>query len=207
MKIECYGGMGYEANCYLLTDDEECECYIVDPSVAPLAMERARGRALPRVRAILLTHVHFDHLLALDEWRKTGIPLAVHEADAPALGDPQKNLFGYFLQQNITFAPAEILLHEGDVLPCGKEEIRVLYTPGHALGAVCFAMGDILVTGDTLFAGDIGRTDLYGGHQPTLEASLHRLATLPRDMKVYPGHGPATTLSREKKYNPYMMTE
>lgn len=207
MKIERYGGMSYESNCYLLTDDGELECYIVDPSVSHLEMERARGRALPPVRALLLTHAHFDHMLALDEWRRAGIPLAVHSADAPALGDPQKNLFGYFLQQDIRFSPPEMLLSEGDVLPCGKEELRVLHTPGHALGAVCFMSGGILVSGDTLFAGDIGRTDLYGGHEPTLAASLRRLSLLPEDTAVYPGHGPATTVSREKKYNPYMMTE
>lgn len=207
MKIERYGGHGYDANCYLLTDDGERACYIVDPSVSRREIEAKRGRALPKVKALLLTHAHFDHMLALDAWRKEGIPLAVHELDCQALGDPQKNLFGYFLQQDIRFAPAEILLHEGDRLTCGDEEITVLHTPGHALGAVCFASGDILVSGDTLFAGDIGRTDLYGGHEPMLVASLRRLASLPCDMQVYPGHGPATTLSREKKYNPYMMTE
>ena len=207
MKIGRYGGMGYTSNCYLLTDENEKECYIVDPSVSRIEIERKRGRALPPVRTLLLTHAHFDHMLALDAWRKEGVPLAVHGADAPALGDPQKNLFGYFLNQNTTFAPPEIILKEGDVLPCGTEEIRVLHTPGHALGAVCFLAGEILVSGDTLFAGDIGRTDLYGGHEPTLAASLRRLATLPEDTAVYPGHGPATTVSREKKYNPYMMTE
>lgn len=205
MKIACYGGAGFASNCYLLTDDSETACLVVDPSVDVAAVTEARGKELPPVQAILLTHAHFDHMLALADWReKTRAPLAVHEADAPALLDADKNLFRLFTGQDICFSAADILLHEGDSLPCGEEGLCVMHTPGHARGAVCYLCGNILLTGDTLFAGDIGRTDLYGGSSDALRQSLGRLSALSGDPAIYPGHGPSTSLAREKKYNPYL---
>ena len=98
MKIECYGGYGYESNCYLVTDDAETEALIIDPSVSVLAMSRKRGRLIPKVAGIILTHAHFDHMLTVDEWReKTGAPLLVHEADAPALSDSVRNVYRMFM--------------------------------------------------------------------------------------------------------------
>lgn len=208
MKIECYGGYGYESNCYLVTDDGESEAIVIDPSVSPQRLSRARGRLLPPIGAIVLTHAHYDHMLCIDEWReKTGAPLFIHAADAAALSDGVRNVYRMFTGADGGTSPAERLLAEGDVITCGKEELSVLSTPGHTPGSICLAAGDILITGDTLFAHSIGRTDLPGGDGAAMQKTLTRLKNLPRDFTVYAGHGPKTTLSHEKQYNPYLEME
>lgn len=208
MKIECYGGFGYESNCYLVTDDEETAALIIDPSVSPLKLSRSRGRLLPPIVGILLTHAHFDHMIAVNEWReKTGAPLLIHAADAPALSDGEKNVFRMFTGADGGTGPAERLLSEGDVIACGDARMRVLSTPGHTPGSICLLAGNILITGDTLFAHSIGRTDLPGGDFSLMKKTLARLRELPRDYTVYAGHGPKTTLFHEKQYNPYFGME
>ena len=208
MKIECYGGYGYESNCYLVTDEEETAALVIDPSVSVMQLSRTRGKRLPPIAGIILTHVHFDHMLAVDDWReKTGAPLLVHKADAPALSDGVRNVYRMFTGADGGTAPAERLLCEGDVISCGKEELRVLSTPGHTPGSICLQTKDILITGDTLFAHSIGRTDLPGGDFAVMKKTLTRLKNLPRDFTLYAGHGPATTLSHEKQYNPYLEME
>ena len=208
MKIECYGGYGYESNCYLVTDDGETEALIIDPSVSVLAMSRKRGRLIPKVAGIILTHAHFDHMLTVDEWReKTGAPLLVHEADAPALSDSVRNVYRMFMGTDGGTSPAERTLAEGDLIRCGAECLRVLSTPGHTPGSICLLSGNILVTGDTLFAHSIGRTDLPGGDGSVMKKTLARLARMSDELTVYAGHGPKTTLSHEKQYNPYFGME
>ncbi len=204
MKVECYGGDGWSSNCYLITDDQETYALLLDPSISPAALLHVRGRALPPCVAIVLSHAHFDHMLQIDQWRATGLPLWIHEADAPALSDGVKNVYRLFTGQDGGTTPAERLLQEGDRLPIGTEFLTVLHTPGHTPGGVCLYAPGILMSGDTLFAGDIGRADLPGGDSATLLASLRRLADLPKNTRIYPGHGPASTIEREKKYNPYI---
>ena len=144
-------------------------------------------------KLILLTHAHFDHMLGLDAWRKLGIPLAVHRMDAPALGDPAKSYFRPFLHREDVFMPPEQELEEGTVIPLGNEFLRVLHTPGHTMGSVCYLGDGVIFTGDTVFTdGDYGRTDLYGGDEVTLFSSIRRLSQLPEkegDLVMYPGHG------------------
>lgn len=208
MKIECYGGYGHESNCYLVSDDKEAHALIIDPSVSYTALARARGRLLPPIAGILLTHAHFDHMLAVDEWReRTGAPLFVHEADAPALSDSVRNVYRLFMGIDGGTAPAERLLAEGDVIVLGDEELRVLSTPGHTPGSICLLSGDILITGDTLFAHSIGRTDLPGGDAAVMQRTLSRLRQMRDALTVYAGHGPRTTLAHEKQYNPYLEME
>lgn len=209
MKIECYGGAGYESNCYLLTDDAESGALVVDPSVDVRTVFRQRQKTLPPVCGLVLTHAHFDHMLALDDWRRQyGAPLYVGQADAPALGNPEASLFRMVFSDEKTFAPAERLLREGDVLQVGEETLTVLTTPGHTPGGVCLLGGGFLLSGDTLFAGgDYGRTDFSGGNAAALAASLSRLARLPDDLVVYPGHGGETTIGREKRQNPYLTND
>lgn len=205
MKIECYGGAGWEANCYLILDECEEHALVLDPSVDPQAIVAARGKSLPPMEGILLSHAHFDHMLRVDEWRAaTGAPLSVHKADAAALGDGEKNAYRLFAGRDGGTAPAERLLSVGDTVRVGDEQLTVLHTPGHTPGSVCFFAPGILLSGDTLFAGDVGRADLPGGRASDLMASLRTLAALPPETKVYPGHGPATTIEREKKHNPYI---
>lgn len=208
MKIECYGGYGYESNCFLVTDDEESAALIIDPSIPIRQLSRERGKLLPPIVGILLTHAHFDHMLAVNEWReKTGAPLLIHAADAPALSDSEKNVYRLFMGTDGGTDPAERLLAEGDVIVCGKEELRVLSTPGHTPGSICLLADGTLITGDTLFAHSIGRTDLPGGDGHVMQKTLRRLKSMAGDLTVYPGHGPCTTLSHEKQYNPYFGME
>lgn len=205
MRIECYGGRGYEANCYLIMDDSEAHALVLDPSVDFHTVLRQRGKALPTVEGIFLSHAHFDHMLAVDDWReKTGAPLAVHEADGAALGNGEANAYRLFMGRDGGTQPAERLLCENDTVCVGNERLTVLHTPGHTPGCICLYTPGILLSGDTLFDGCIGRSDLPGGQPSALMASLRALAKLPGETKVYPGHGPATTIEREKKYNPYI---
>lgn len=207
MKIATFPVGLMQANCYFLTDEASGTCLMVDPGdEAPRLLDKLRERGLT-LAGILLTHAHFDHMMALEEIRqKTSAPLALHEADAPALSDPSLSLFDRFAHSRETFAPAERLLHDGDTVTLGGETIRVIHTPGHTPGSVCFLAGDRLLTGDTLFRDSVGRHDFPGGDFGQLRASLARLRDLPmEDCRIYPGHGPSTSLARERRFNPYLV--
>jgi len=188
--------------CYIVYDDASEGCVVIDPGAEPERIRRAcEGR---RIEAILLTHGHFDHITGADEIRDaSGAPLAVHEADADFL-TTDKNAHKYFFREELVMRPAEIILHDGDVLPLGASEIKVMHTPGHTKGSVCFLVGNDLYTGDTLFDRSIGRTDLYGGNQGELEESLRKLCALEHDYHIYPGHGSVSTLYKQISYNPYL---
>ena len=181
----------YASNCYLVESDGEA--ILIDPSIPVGDALRLLG-TLPRITAILLTHGHFDHTLALDGWRThTGAPLAIHEADAPMLTDARLSCYRTFLGSDVTFAPPERLLHEGDTVSVGNESLTVLSVPGHTPGSIALLGDGRLFTGDTLFAeGGYGRTDLPGGDSRALVASLRRLLSLPGEYRILPGHGEAT---------------
>ncbi len=204
MIVERYGGTGVASNAYLVTDAGETAAILVDPSLSPAALRKERGRPLPPITAVLLTHVHFDHMLAVDAFRAEGIPLFVGAPDALALDDGEKNAYRLFYGVDRGTGPAERLLSEGDRISVGGEGLSVLMTPGHTPGSLCLYAPGILLAGDTLFAGSIGRNDLPGGDGAALMRSLKRLARLPDETTVYPGHGPVTSIAREKQYNPYL---
>jgi glyoxylase-like metal-dependent hydrolase (beta-lactamase superfamily II) len=135
----------------------------------------------------------------------------IHEDDASMLSRPESNLSA-FVGGNIELAPAEKLLKDGDVVRAGSLSVKVIHTPGHTRGSVCFLVDEeggnpVLFSGDTLFAGSIGRTDLPGGDEGTLLASLEKLARLPHATRVLPGHGPETTLGEERRRNPFWPEE
>ena len=187
------GAMG--TNCYLLEDESTNAAAVVDPGGDAgriLAQLRADGMT---VRAILLTHAHFDHTGAVSELRQAlpGVPVYLHPADAALLGSD-------------IFPPigATVPYDEGDALTVGSLTVRVLHTPGHTPGGVTLLAGDALFTGDTLFQGSMGRTDLRGGSYEEIMASLKRLGELPGDYHVCPGHMGLSTLERERKTNYYM---
>ena len=153
------------------------------------------------------THGHFDHILSVDTLRASakaeGIDLKVyiHEGDAPMLTDGEKNGFTFFFGQDRVYAPADVLLRDGDEIPLGGGKVKVIHTPGHSPGSVCYLCVEptgnarILVTGDTLFADNIGRWDLWGGSRDTLFRSLGLLRTLEGRLTIYPGHGDSAKLS------------
>ncbi len=207
MKIFTFPVGEMQANCYFLTCDSEtsADCAIVDPGAqADRLLDKLSDKGLT-LRWILLTHVHFDHIMALEEIReKTGAPVAVHELDAPALLDPKHSLMWQYARISTPCRPADRLLHDGEKIMLGGEEITVWHTPGHTMGSVCYETDGKLLTGDTLFRDSIGRHDFYGGDYGQLMQSLHRLRDMEGDRRIYPGHGPSSSLSREREYNPYL---
>ena len=184
----------FGSNCYLLIS--EGQAAVVDPSADADVILQKVAQLGAELQYILLTHGHFDHICALDALReKTGIPAYIHKDDADMPADSHKNAFSIFFGQSRTYRTPEKTLVEGDVLTLGNERIRVLHTPGHTEGSVCYLCGDdILITGDTLFDRGFGRYDLYGGDPFKLRRSLARIATLDHSLTIYAGHGCPTDL-------------
>lgn len=197
------------ANCYFLK--EKGEVAVIDPGSWEPALERRVREHQAEIKLILLTHRHADHLMGAARLKElTGAPVAIHADDAAGLYDPVASLSQFmWTAGSVSQSPlhADLLLQDGQELTFGGRAIRVLHTPGHSAGGVCYLVDDLLFSGDTLFAGNAGRTDLPTGDYTRLKASLERLRDLPGDYRVYPGHGEPTTLSQERRSNPYLGTD
>lgn len=176
------------SNCYLLTANGRAA--VVDPSANADAIVNALKIEGATLDYILLTHGHFDHTVSVDTLRDaTGAPLCVHPDDAPMLTDAHKSCFYRCFQKELSHRPAERLLEDGEVLDLGGETIRVIHTPGHSPGGLCYLCNDeFLITGDTLFSDCHGRCDLWGGSNHVMRESLRSLATLSPELSIYPGH-------------------
>ncbi len=193
MKILTLYPDSFASNTHLLISNGQA--LIVDPAVIPTEIIAADPDNAVKIVGILLTHGHFDHTFEIDTLREElGIKLMMHREDAEMLTDGKKNASYTFFRKEQTYAPADILFEDGYEIPFGNETIRVIHTPGHTKGSVCYLCGDSLITGDTLFADGVGRTDLYGGSSAELMRSLDRLSTLDKSIKIYTGHGPSTYL-------------
>lgn len=195
-----------QANCYVLIDEETKEAAVIDPGDFTEDLRfLLKSDEVSKVKYILLTHGHFDHILGVPQVKEhTGAEIAIHENDEKCLHDEHASLADMDCPGAQQMCEADILLHEGDVLKLGSSEIRVLETPGHTKGGVCFMCEDLLFTGDTLFCLTYGRTDFEGGSEEEMKRSLKRLVDLDGDYTVLPGHNRATTLSHERKRNRFI---
>jgi len=198
----------WETNCYVVSLPDAPECWIVDVGFDPDPMIRlVRERGLHPVR-IILTHAHLDHIAGVRPLLEElgPVPLAIHQAEASFLLDPDLNLSSY-VEMNVTAPPADELLHDGQTLSLGPTEWSVLHTPGHSPGGITLshAPSRQALVGDTLFADSIGRSDFPTSDGEQLLRSIReKLLTLPDETRIYPGHGPQTTIGRERKHNPFL---
>ncbi len=203
MQIRNYYPGSWGSNCYLLTSDNLAA--VIDPSADTRTLKKVLDEENLQLQYILLTHGHFDHIASMDGLRAaTGAPVMIHASEADFLSDSRKNAFYSFFCMDHAYGSADKTFVGGDILPFGKEEIRVLHTPGHTRGSVCFFCGDFLVTGDTIFAKGYGRTDLYSGNSQDLRQSFRSLFALPGYLPIYPGHGEPSTLSAALSYIGYL---
>lgn len=188
-----------ESNCYALVNGDEA--VLVDAGASPEALETALDRRGLRIKAILLTHGHFDHILAANALKKKyGVSVYIHENDAEMLTDGYKNAYSVFFRGSWEGIEADKLIKDGDKLSFFGEEIEVIHTPGHSEGSVCYKIGNSLFTGDTIFSRGTGRCDLYGGDTAKIIESIKRLGELPPDTILYPGHGIACKLEEAMRY-------
>lgn len=189
-------------NCYLITDEATGKAALVDCTEASLKMFDFISNA--DLEYILLTHGHFDHIGGVKEIsEKYGAKVVISAEDAPMLESGRHSLAAFCgVKQNNT--QADILVKNGDVITLGETEIKVMSTPGHTKGGVCYIADDNIFTGDTLFFCSCGRTDFPGGSVKEIKESLNKLAQLEGDYKLYPGHDRKTTLAFERQNNPYM---
>ncbi len=221
MLIETLAVGPMMANCYVVAGEGSPEAVVIDPGAdARDILETVRRHGL-RVAAIINTHGHADHIAANGRViQETGAPLLAHRAEAAMLTKPSLNLSSWAGLQ-IFGPPADRLLEDGDEVKVGTLLLKVLHTPGHTRGGICLVarddsanpacgrgkcQGPSIFSGDTLFAGSVGRTDFPGGSFEDLIRSIkEKLLVFDDDTEVYPGHGPATTIGEERASNPFLM--
>jgi hydroxyacylglutathione hydrolase len=209
MIIEQIQISGFEIFCYVLGDAETGEGIVVDPGgSADMILKRAKASGVTKIKLIVNTHSHVDHVAGNKEMQDaTGAPLAIHELEGDALANPNPMMMAMFNAK--PSPPATTLLKDGDTITFGNESVKVIHTPGHTVGGICLYWPGYVITGDTLFVGGVGRTDLPGGSFEVLQSSIRGiLFALPDDTIVLPGHHygstPTSTIAREKRENVFV---
>ena len=186
------------ANCYVVGCEKSREAIIIDPGGEPDKIRRIIEKAGLHPKIIVDTHGHFDHIGANGAFE---LPIYIHVMDKDMLSDPEKN-GSVFYGKAYTSPPPDKLLQDGDHVEFGEVTLEVIHTPGHTPGCICLLGEGIVFTGDTLFAGGVGRTDLPGGSEVLLFESIReKLFSLPDATIIFPGHGPSSTIGKEKKYS------
>lgn len=205
MKVLPLASYGMDSNSYIIYDDAKTACVVADPSGDLRQITSAVQQLGMPLCAVILTHGHFDHIdLVQEVAEKYVCPVYIHREDAPMLHDPRLNLSVLF-GTNYVADVAEFALLHGDKVDVGTESLTLIHTPGHTPGGACYYAPGILICGDTLFDGSIGRTDFPRGSLTDLVTNVQkRLFCLPDETAAYPGHGGFTTIGREKHYNPYL---
>ncbi len=205
MKYERIIVGALETNCYLVFSEETRETAVVDPGADPEQIIHLIEKKELRPSILINTHGHVDHVGAnKDIKEKFDIPLCIHASDSPMLDNIVATAMGFFLGAKKSPKPDRFLL-DGDRIQVGKQFLNVVHTPGHSPGSVSLAGDGFLLTGDVLFCGGVGRTDLPGGSWRVLEESIrNKIYSFPDDTEVLPGHGPTTTVGQEKLSNPFI---
>lgn len=208
MILETFPVGPLQCNCTLLGDEAAGEAIIIDPGDEITRIHKRIEALGLKLKQILITHAHIDHVGgALKLKRLTGAPILLNENDLPLLAMMDKQAAWLGIETPETASPDERLV-DGQKVGIDAYPATVLHTPGHTQGSIClhFAPLKLLIAGDTLFAGSIGRTDLPGGDSEQIIESIHaRLLTLPDETRVVPGHGPVTAIGLERKSNPFLL--
>ncbi len=198
MQVKTFSVGQLGTNCYVVTDEKTLSCAVIDPGAeSGLILNYIDDNHLT-VKAIFITHGHYDHTGAVPSvYEATKATVYIHALDVNKEG----------VDNDLKYRGGDELCFykEGDLIPVGGLEFHVMETPGHSRGSVTLRCEDCLFTGDTLFRGSCGRTDFPGGSRIAIMGSLRRLASLEGDFEVFPGHMDATSLERERRYNPYML--
>lgn len=201
MRIDIIPVGHMQANCYVVSGQSTKNAILIDPGDEYGVIKKFLEKKGLFPKFILHTHGHIDHIQADNEFN---LPVYVHKGDLPLLLEPEKNLSSFFGNPfRVKLTPKT--LSDGEDIVVDDLKLQVLHTPGHTPGGICLRSDKAVFTGDTLFAGSIGRTDFPGASQDELLKSIRdKLLNLPDNTIIYPGHGPASTIGREKKMNPFL---
>ena len=207
MKIKKYVVGMIGTNCYLVINEETKETVMVDPGAYPAKVKNAVKEQGLKLKAVLLTHAHFDHIMGLsDVMEDVKVPVYVEEADLPMMTDGESNLSSTYVRGGYRFEEA-VPVSYGQQLEIAGFQFRVIHKPGHTPGGCCYYMEQegVLFSGDTLFQTSVGRSDFPGGSASALVRSVkEKLLVLPEETHVYPGHMEETTIGYEKLHNPFI---
>ena len=201
MPLGCYG-----ANSYILTCEDTKESVVVDPGGESEDTIKAITDGNLDLKYIILTHGHGDHIGAvLDLKEKYNVPVLIHEDDEQLINDSDKNLSSQLPMKDTSFK-SDRQLKDGDVVKFGNVELEVIHTPGHSPGCICLKSGKDILTGDTLFRGSIGRTDLYGSssQEELVKGVKEKIMIYEDDVNLHSGHGVESTIDFERKNNPFL---
>ncbi|MTK11673.1 MAG: MBL fold metallo-hydrolase [Clostridiaceae bacterium] len=199
MKIKRIPAGVYAANCFILMDEDTKEAAVIDPGGDSEDLIKAVNEMDAKVKYILLTHGHTDHTgAAVQLQEEYNVPIYISEKDYRMMEN------GEYIYGDV-IGKVDKFLNEGDTFKIGSIEIKCIHTPGHTPGGICFMVEDVVFTGDTLFAGSIGRTDLAGGDFDAIISNIkNKLMILPDNITVFPGHGPQSSIGRERVHNPFL---
>lgn len=201
MILKTYREPPIDNNNYLLIDEKSKEAVLIDCSAVDLNVQKEIDKSGAKLKYILLTHGHFDHVAGI---RQTDAKIVMHKNDLNILNQTNMYLHAFGIP-DITIPKIDIFITDGDILKIGDTDIKIIHTPGHTQGGVCYLIYNMLFSGDTIFRESVGRCDMEGGNfNQIVESIKTKIFTLPENITIYPGHGPSTNVAWEKEHNFFM---